>query len=320
MISEPKEDILLDTLLREKKYRRFQRRTALFQNEYIPSPFTSGIFRHRIILPERELNERERRYIYLHELSHICNYDVLMKLLGLIAIALNWYNPCAYLLFLRSEKISEYASDEHAIKDMGADDRRAYSILMIQLAQKDFPQYRLVKNFAASRAKKQLKERIEHMNKLKKSKIVTRVLSSIFVAVIIFSCALTASAYEPAHTVVVNDNITKYISPDSSDFYFSESDETSIRDSFLGSIHLDFSESDTLIIDADGNVTPYLPSDIEPHVLCFHKYKPCNVTKHTRNSSGGCTLILFSGEQCQICGQLLLHEKLNSCTYEKCPH
>ena len=69
----------------------------------LETPFVMGLFRPRIYLPAGLAGE-ERRYILLHEQTHIRRGDHLWRLLGFFALCLHWFNPLVWLAFYLSGK------------------------------------------------------------------------------------------------------------------------------------------------------------------------------------------------------------------------
>lgn len=63
---------------------------------------TTGILFPIIFLPfedEETLNERSCYYIIKHELLHIKHNDFLIQFIGMVVIAVHWFNPLSYILY-----------------------------------------------------------------------------------------------------------------------------------------------------------------------------------------------------------------------------
>jgi len=66
----------------------------------LPGPFLAGVWRPRIILPERlvtRCSKEELRTLILHELAHIRRWDILVKWVETVLLVLHWYNPVVWL-------------------------------------------------------------------------------------------------------------------------------------------------------------------------------------------------------------------------------
>ena len=82
---------------------------------------------------------------------------------------------------------------------------------------------------------------------------------------------------------------------------------------------IDFSQSDSVYIDSDGNQVVYKESS-DTYALCTHSMVPSSFYTHGRNSSGGCTVKIYSCQRCEKCGYRANAVYQNTITYAKCPH
>lgn len=80
----------------------------------VPVPFTCGVIRPLILLPEsaRGWEELRLRAVLLHELAHVRRRDCLAKHLAQWSRALLWWNPLAWMLASRMDQEQERACDE----------------------------------------------------------------------------------------------------------------------------------------------------------------------------------------------------------------
>lgn len=102
--------------------------------EGIGAPFTLGLFRPRIYIPE-SLADGERDYIICHERVHIRRKDYLVKNFAFLLTALYWFNPFVWLAFYFLERDMEMSCDERVIKLMGTDIKRRYSQSLLNFAE-----------------------------------------------------------------------------------------------------------------------------------------------------------------------------------------
>lgn len=99
----------------------------------LETPFVMGLFRPRIYLPAGLAGE-ERRYILLHEQTHIRRGDHLWRLLGFFALCLHWFNPLVWLAFYLSGKDMEMSCDEAVLRALGENVKKPYSASLLALA------------------------------------------------------------------------------------------------------------------------------------------------------------------------------------------
>lgn len=100
----------------------------------LSTALTFGIF-HPVILLPNPILEKDRLYMSLvHELTHIKQHDLLLKLLALVVQGLNWFNPLTYLMTSDLDESCELLCDRRVIDVLGDDNIKAYCSLLIDTA------------------------------------------------------------------------------------------------------------------------------------------------------------------------------------------
>ena len=100
------------------------------EGSMVDSPFVLGIFRPVIYLP-LGLSERDRKMVLSHERAHLKRRDNWVKPLAYILLAVHWFNPLVWLAYVLLCRDIESACDERVLKDMGREERRAYSAALL---------------------------------------------------------------------------------------------------------------------------------------------------------------------------------------------
>jgi beta-lactamase regulating signal transducer with metallopeptidase domain len=100
----------------------------------ITSPMTIGIFKPTILFPEESYSNKDFYFILKHELIHIQRRDSLMKLVRLIVLVLNWYNPFCYVLSRHLDHWCETSCDELVIYNSTRAECMDYSKLLLKYA------------------------------------------------------------------------------------------------------------------------------------------------------------------------------------------
>lgn len=123
------------------RVRRLLRRAYPAENQVyicrgLDTPFTLGLIRPRIYLPEG-LGAQEREYIICHERVHIRRKDHLIKNLAFLLSAVYWFNPFVWIAFYFLERDMEMSCDEQVIRRMGADIKKQYSQSLLNFAQRE---------------------------------------------------------------------------------------------------------------------------------------------------------------------------------------
>ncbi|MGE4354477.1 MAG: M56 family metallopeptidase [Oscillospiraceae bacterium] len=115
-------------------YVRLRRRVAdavilrdnSWQSEKVDSPFVLGLFRPRIYLPFG-MDDESLAYVVAHEQAHIKRRDHWIKPIGFLLLTVYCFNPLIWLAYILLCRDIELACDERVVKELGAEDKKAYS-------------------------------------------------------------------------------------------------------------------------------------------------------------------------------------------------
>ena len=105
----------------------------VYVSDAITSPFVFGIVKPKIYLPYG-LDDDERRWVLLHEQSHIARKDYLVKPLFWIAVIVHWMNPLVWIAWFCFGRDLELACDERATASMNGNEKWNYSNTLLALA------------------------------------------------------------------------------------------------------------------------------------------------------------------------------------------
>ena len=84
-------------------------------------------------------------------------------------------------------------------------------------------------------------------------------------------------------------------------------------------LQIDFSQSDSVFVYLDGTQV-VVNNNFSTHALCTHSMINGYYSTHSPNSSGGCTVKIYTAQRCKKCGYLANAKYYNTVTYAKCPH
>ncbi len=105
---------------------RKKRNVKIIQTAAVDVPCCMGIWKKRILIPDKEYSRKELRYIILHEYTHLCNGDILtIQLINLLCIVF-WWNPFLYLLKKDLNQSMEIRCDQTVVHTIGRLKRRDY--------------------------------------------------------------------------------------------------------------------------------------------------------------------------------------------------
>ncbi len=284
----------------------------------ICGPCTIGFFRQKIVFPESfPMLHSEYDMVYKHEHSHLKNHDNLVKVLCLLVLCLHWMNPVAYLLLFLYIDTAEIVSDSAAVEGCLKECRKDYATLLVNKASTPDKNPVMWKNNLFSNKKKSgknmkiLKRRIDYMMKEKKKGLLQRGIMVAVSALTIVSGAGTVLAYEPM--LSSDESFSDVISDESLDVFAYNSSE------FDPLAFLDFSKSNSIFIDNNG-IQLACDESLSPYALCTHSMIDGTFYTHSKNSSGGCTVKVYTCKRCEKCGYLANKKYSHSITSTKCTH
>lgn len=141
------------------------------------------------------------------------------------------------------------------------------------------------------------------MKGTKKYKTCLSVIMAVFVCM---AGSITVFAYNPPDTIANQSMETA----GTTDFFVREkpaSQEKLVSDCFA--------------VSDDGTIYDISCIDENGRAACNHNYSvQVEVTKHIKNSNGGCTMKVYEGYKCGKCGYVKYGDLSSTHTYVSCPH
>lgn len=290
-----------------KKEMGIKKRVELVCSEYCNSPMTSGILSSVMIFPKWEDSIDVNKYEYMlrHELVHIKHHDLLIKYIGLLVMAVHWYNPLVYMMFHEISVISEMYCDSVVIGGKGEEERKQYGELILKLAvqNKFTTKGQFFIGMANSRSKWVYKRRILEMKRDTKYKVVLHVIMTLFICV---AGGITAFAYEPPMRIY---NDTGYDFDADADFSFETAEECTNL------------PSDYFFIDDNGKIYDLNKIEKNSRNLCIHDFSVHGtLNQHKKDGNVGCVTNSYEAWRCSVCSDVKVGELKSTLTYKSCPH
>ena len=289
-----------------------KRKVQVFYSNYL-GPFTTGFFSPVIVLPTG-LPFEKQKLIIKHEMVHIHRCDTLFLFLRHLVACFYWFNPLAYLFEAQVEKIVEASCDESVIRDMSQKERKAYALLIIDMAAYDV-QYRRTYASSFSNSTTSLKERMDIIMTPPKTKKFSRKLSVILTSCMVLCSSFTSFAYQPSTELdMLGTFSTNPLSNiNSSDTVVFQSGDFQPENQYGPILY------NNQFTDINGNIYN-IDSDRSSYATCEHNYIYGTLSRHTKKSDGSCITKFYDSQRCTNCGQLIVGELINTETYTKCPH
>jgi beta-lactamase regulating signal transducer with metallopeptidase domain len=108
-------------------------------SDSVDGPLALGVIERRIVLPgdfSRRYNPVERRLALEHELVHHRRGDIWWNLAAMLVLALNWFNPVAWLAFRAFRSDQELACDAAVARTASLDERCDYARALVKSASR----------------------------------------------------------------------------------------------------------------------------------------------------------------------------------------
>lgn len=312
VLQASKEMMSPDILEIRDKYQKqlhLRQKVRIYQTNSQVSPFTIGIFKPIIVLPQIEDSFEKEIAIY-HELFHIKNKDGLVLFLRSILIGVYWFNPITYWLEYCLDTGCELACDERIVKGLTKEEKKRYGYFI--LAVNDDSHYNAKHILAFSNNSKILKERINH---IMFPKSTTKKLAVVVSLILCFSSIVPAFAYHTPQII--------HISSEFEGEPYLISREQSI--SFLPFDVLEEEKNkirfDAQFMDKNGNVYQVTDENLRSiKKNCIHSWSYGTYSRHIKKSDGGCKIDYYDAKKCIKCASTVLLAYQNTHTFEKCPH
>ncbi len=296
-------------------------KVVVCKNKYVIEPFTIGIFYPVILLPDAQYSFEELELILYHELCHIKNKDLFIKLCGLVALSLHWFNPFVYFLYREIGIVCENACDERIVLDQDMEFKRRYGRLIIEtIEKKEIYSNALIISFSGN--KKLTKERIRMMKNVKRPRRLVKVFSTVVAVSVALLGSTTVLAYEGARVVKWEKNILER-QEDLVTFEGSFTNEDIVPENSNSDL-LDLKEIVSIeesFVDENGNY--YGLNDdgtTQPHIFCNHNFLTGTFRHHNFYNDGSCEMNYYYAERCSKCDYIVIGEIYESHSYKKCPH
>lgn len=172
-------------------WRRLKKQTAqatkyeanIYECDSIDVPFVMGILKPRIYLPYR-LDEKERRYVLVHEQCHIRRRDYLVKPAAMLLLIIHWFNPLVWAAYHFMCEDMEMSCDEQVLKKLGDKVKTAYSTSILTFATDRKWSDGGILAFGESSAKARIRN-VLHFQKPKKQALLGAVVLCLFTALLL---------------------------------------------------------------------------------------------------------------------------------------
>lgn len=176
---------------------QLKRSIFIRQSSLISAPLTFGVWHPIILMPIKTdwKNESALQYVLEHEFVHIRRFDIIKKLLLIIAVCVHWFNPLVWVMYILANRDIELSCDEAVVHQFGNNTRASYAKTLISMEEIRRGFTPLCNNFS----KNAIEERITAIMKIKKMTILSLVAA---IALVVG----TATVFATSAQVGANEN------------------------------------------------------------------------------------------------------------------
>lgn len=299
------EEILQDL----QKKMRIKRNIKICKVQRANQTAVVGILRPILICSDELIDDKDKEYIYRHELCHIKRWDVLWSFMAYVSMIVHFINPLAHILYRKMDYLKELSCDETVIRDMNENARIQYAYLLDDMSANKKNKAADMKNHRA--ASSIIQRRIEMVKKYSERSGKQRRKNRILFHAALFLASLGSLGYQDITSmdVLAQGNgteewecIVNYEEAEGTDFEILY---------------------DAQYITEDGAIHELSVSDQTNQAMAFclfHDYQDVTLSYHVRNDSGGCTITVYSAKRCSKCGKVKDSVLLRTINNVVCTH
>ena len=187
----------------------------VYISKKVRSPFVFGFFIPKIYLPEAFENS-EKEYILMHERTHIKYGDWITKIIGMVIVAVHWFNPLVWIAYALFEQDIEMRCDEVTISNLDSDLRQAYTLSLISYAKKSNSKTYLVTPLGFSKvnfSKMEVTNRVKNIVYFKQGKKITAIFITAVLLFVAAACGLNSKTGKEAPETTAEPEETTETTP-----------------------------------------------------------------------------------------------------------
>lgn len=188
-----------DVLQSTKDTLGIKRKIQIKEGEYYESPLLTGVFAPAICLPMKDFDKGDLPYIFMHELLHYKQKDMMFLRLLYILTTVYWFHPLFWngKLILQYRTLMEDACDISVCKQVA--NYREYVAVLLRMIMTQADIQKTAPVFLAE-AHEDVVRRIDNMERYKRQKPLKRILITTLIVVVF--CASTLVVYAAERGVV----------------------------------------------------------------------------------------------------------------------
>lgn len=194
----------------EKEALNIGKDIELLKVDGISSPALINLFDSKVVLPNKEYDETQLKWIFRHELVHYKRNDNILKFLLMITCAIHWFNPLLKYFKLHFYEQCELSCDEKVLEKTSINDKKEYALVLVNTLKyrNTLKSNMLYSQFNTSH-NNLIKRRVEGMMNLKKRK--KGILVTVCVCTISALSILSFNIKSNQNSVYANEEASKKV-------------------------------------------------------------------------------------------------------------
>lgn len=203
----------LENLLEECKTKlEIKNDVEIILQDLKKTPSIIGVFKPKILITQEFLkqDDKTKRYIIMHELTHYKRKDLLFNYILLSITVIHWFNPFVWIFFKKIRQDVELATDEMVLEKLQKNEKKEYGMTLINSLQIFQEEPYTAKILCVTDDNKNIERRIKMVklsDKFSKNKILIAIIS---LMVIIVGVILFFTQSNQYNSTKINDEIPKY--------------------------------------------------------------------------------------------------------------
>lgn len=137
LVPETKEQEILDQLSILCDKEQIRHKPKIIKLDLDTSPFIIGLRNPILVLPHLTFTKNEISFIIRHELEHLRNHHLLIKMCLEIVTAIYWWNPLVWLIRRQAICALETQADSYVIIKLSSKARISYLETLLQLCKEN---------------------------------------------------------------------------------------------------------------------------------------------------------------------------------------
>ena len=131
-----KETRILSQIFQLKRELQIRRTVCVMEYDEAESPMIIGFIKPVLVLPKEQYDSKDLFFILKHELVHLKQGDVYLKLLFVTANAVHWFNPIIWIMQKEAAIDIELSCDERVTQGTSFALRKAYTETLLSMLHK----------------------------------------------------------------------------------------------------------------------------------------------------------------------------------------